>query len=449
MCMHYYPCAGHTNSGDFMNDSIWTSDVTMPRFPTLEGDTETDVLIIGGGMAGLLCAWKLHQAGVDHLLIEANRVMHGVSSHTTAKLTSQHGLIYHKLLRRFGPNMARLYWKANEEALEEYRKLAQTIACDFQDQDNYIYTIDDSGKLKQEWNALQQLHIPATQCGNLPLPFPVAGAICFPHQAQFHPMKFATKIAEGLNIREHTAAKAFAGNTVITNSGTVKAKKVIVATHFPINNRHGLYFLKQYQHRSYVLALKNTKALDGMYLDEHKNGLSMRSYGDLLLLGGGSHRTGKNGGGWAELEKFTGEYFPKAEIICRWATQDCMTLDDVPYIGQYNQSTPNLYVATGFNKWGMTGSMVSANILTDLILGRKNPYTDLFSPTRTMLRPQLLCNAAESAINLLTPTTPRCPHMGCALKWNKAERSWDCPCHGSRFAEDGTLLDGPSTGDLK
>ena len=432
-----------------MNDSIWTTNVTMPRFPTLEGDTQTDVLIIGGGMAGLLCAWKLHQAGVDHLLIEADRIMGSVSCNTTAKLTSQHGLIYHKLLRRFGPNMARLYWKANEEALEEYRKLAQSIDCDFQNQDNYMYTIDDSGKMQQEWKALQQLHIPAEQCSKLHLPFPVAASICFPHQAQFHPMKFASKIAEDLNIREYTAAKAFHGNTVITNRGTVKAKNIIIATHYPINKKHGLYFLKQYQHRSYVLALKNAKVLDGMYLDERKNGLSMRSYGDLLLLGGGSHRTGKNGGGWAELEKFAGERFPKAEIVCRWATQDCMTLDDIPYIGQYSTRTSNLFVTTGFNKWGMTGSMVSANILTDLILGRKNPCTDLFSPSRTMLRPQLLINAVETTLNLFTPTTPRCPHMGCALKWNKAERSWDCPCHGSRFAEDGTLLDGPSTGDLK
>ena len=432
-----------------MNNSIWATDVNMPSFPVLEGDAKTNVLIIGGGMAGLLCAWKLQQSGIDYLLLEADTVMSGVSRNTTAKLTSQHGFVYHKLLGRFGPSATRLYWKANEDALEEFRRLAQTIECDFQELDNYIYTIDDPAKLEKEWSALQQLHIPASRCSRLPLPFPIAGAIAFPHQAQFHPLKFAAKIAENLTIREHTAVEAFEDNTAVTDHGKVEARRIIVATHFPINNKHGLYSLKQFQHRSYVLALKNAPRLDGMFLDENKHGLSLRNYGDLLLLGGGSHRTGRKGGSWAELEAFAEHYFPNAEKVCRWATQDCMTLDDVPYIGQYSKITPDLFVATGFNKWGMTTSMVSANILTDLILGKKNPYADVFSPCRTMLRPQLLINAAEATVNLLTPTRPRCPHLGCALKWNSAEQSWDCPCHGSRFTEDGTLLDNPATGDLK
>jgi hypothetical protein len=149
------------------------------------------------------------------------------------------------------------------------------------------------------------------------------------------------------------------------------------------------------------------------------------------------------------LETYARIHYPQAKICCRWATQDCITLDGMPYIGQYGKGTPDVFVATGFNKWGMTSSMVSAMILTDLLQGRENPYAQVFSPSRTILRPQLLCNAAESAVNLLTPTAPRCPHLGCALKWNRQERSWDCPCHGSRFAEDGKLLDNPATGDLQ
>lgn len=140
---------------------------------------------------------------------------------------------------------------------------------------------------------------------------------------------------------------------------------------------------------------------------------------------------------------------PGAKEVCRWATQDCMTLDGVPYIGQYSKRTPNLYVATGFNKWGITSSMVASMVLCDLVQGRENPYADIFSPSRTMLRPQLFINGFEAAVNLLTPTKPRCPHMGCALKWHPQEHSWDCPCHGSRFADDGKLLDNPATGDLK
>ena len=186
-----------------------------------------------------------------------------------------------------------------------------------------------------------------------------------------------------------------------------------------------------------------------MYVDENEKGLSFRNYGDLLLLGGGSHRTGKNGGNWTELEKFALKYYPSAKIKYRWATQDCMTLDGVPYIGNYSKNTPDMYVATGFNKWGMTSSMVAAMLLTDAVCGKKNAYAEVFSPSRTILRPKLACNAVSAVCNLLTPTAPRCPHLGCALKWNSAEHSWDCPCHGSRFDKNGKLLDNPATGDIK
>jgi Rieske Fe-S protein len=198
-----------------------------------------------------------------------------------------------------------------------------------------------------------------------------------------------------------------------------------------------------------VLALKNAPKLSGMYVDDAKTGLSFRPYGDLLLLGGGSHRTGKKGGNWRELEQFVAKYYPQAQIVARWATQDCMTLDGVPYIGQYAKNTPDLFVATGFNKWGMTSSMVAAKILSDQVQGRENAWASVFDPSRSVLHPQLAINAAEATLNLITPTVPRCPHMGCALKYNAQEHSWDCPCHGSRFAEDGTLINNPATDDKK
>ena len=189
--------------------------------------------------------------------------------------------------------------------------------------------------------------------------------------------------------------------------------------------------------------------MDGMYVDEANTGLSFRSYGDLLLLGGGGHRTGKKGGCWQELEDFVKKHYKNAEIVGKWATQDCMTLDDIPYIGQYSKSTPDVFVATGFNKWGMTNAMVAADILCDLVRGKSNPYVTVFDPSRTVLHPQLVLNAFESTVGLLTPTAPRCPHLGCALKYNKAEHTWDCPCHGSRFTENGELIDNPATDDKK
>ena len=432
-----------------MQNSIWTNDSSLPVFPKLEQDLKTDVAVIGGGLAGILCAWQLTRAGIDCILIEADRICRGVTRNTTAKITSQHGLIYQNLLRRFGAEAARLYFDANQDALAQYQAMAQHVDCDFEIKDNYIYAIEDAALLEQELAALARIHVPAQFAATPELPFATVGAVRFSQQAQLHPLKFVSGIAPGLQIYENTAAKEFQGNTVITDAGKITASKIIVATHFPMLNKHGSYFLKLYQQRSYVLALDHCPDLKGMYLGSGKNNLSFRNHDGLLLLGGSGHRTGKTDGGWTELEDFARLHYPGSRQVCRWATQDCMSLDGIPYIGPYSANTPGLYVATGFNKWGMTTSMVAATVLTDLIQGKKNPYASVFAPQRRMLRPQLLINGAEAIRSLLTPANPRCPHLGCALKWNPQEHSWDCPCHGSRFAESGKLLDNPATGNLK
>lgn len=433
--------------------SVWKETAELRSFPELDRNLHVDVLIIGGGMAGVLTASMLEKAGVDYALCEAETLGSGTTKNTTAKITSQHGLIYEKLNRAFGEQKAKLYYRANEEAIDAYRTLCKTIDCDFEQKDNCIYMLHDDAKIKTEMQTLEKLDIPAERIDTLPLPFDIAGAIRFSGQAQFHPLRFLFAVSEGLRIYEHTRVRELkqtkTGIVATTNGGTVFANRVIVATHFPFLNKHGAYFIKQYQHRSYVLALKNGPKLDGMYLDDDEKGLSFRNYRDLLFIGGGSHRTGKNGGGYRELKQVADRYFPKATVRYAWAAQDCMTLDSIPYIGRYFSGTEGLYVATGFNKWGMTGSMIAAQLLCDLMTGKKNPYEELFSPSRTMLRPALIANAAEAVLGLITPTVPRCPHLGCALHWNAEERSWDCPCHGSRFAEDGALIDNPATGDLK
>lgn len=436
------------NTSFSYTDAVWKESAQMPRFPQLQEDIHTDVLVIGGGLAGICCAWSLKRAGIDCVLIEANRLMSGVSGRTTAKITSQHGLIYSKLLRKYGSEAARLYWKANEDALNVIRHVASETDCDFMEQRNYLYQRDGTDILEQEMRTYEQLKIPATWENTLELPFPVAGGISFSNQAQFHPVKFAAYLSAGLRIYENTKAFAFHGNQIETPNAVITAKKVIVATHFPMLNKHGSFFLKLYQQRSYVIALENTEPLDGMYLDCAENGLSLRSSEKWLLLGGGGHRTGKEGAAWSHPEKIARKYYPQGTITARWATQDCMTLDGMPYIGQYSKYTPDLYVATGFQKWGMTTSMAAGQILKDIILERENPYASLFSPSRSILHRQLLNNGVETALNLICPTTPRCPHLGCALRWNKAEHSWDCSCHGSRFAADGKVLDNPASDDL-
>lgn len=429
--------------------SLWEQTWEEPGFPALEGDLSTDVLIIGGGMAGVLCAYFLHHAGVPYVLVEAKTLCSGITRNTTAKITSQHGLIYDKLIRKFGVDRARQYLSAQEAALQKYRELCQTVDCGFEEKDAYVYSMDDRQKIEQELNALEKLGFPGEFSGQLPLPFPVAGAVKFPRQAQFHPLKFVSAITEGLHIYEHTTVRELAGTTASTDRGKIRAKKIIVTTHFPFLNKHGSYFLKLYQQRSYVLALENAPALRGMYLDERENGLSFREYDGRLILGGGGHRTGHEGGGWNALEQFAKTHYPDARITHRWAAQDCMSLDGVPYIGRYSAMTLNLYVASGFNKWGMTTSMVAAQLLTDIITGKKSPYEAVFSPSRSMLHAQLGVNAVEAGKNLLTVSPRRCSHLGCALKWNPQERSWDCPCHGSRFEENGRLIDNPATKNLR
>ncbi len=429
--------------------SVWSDSVKLPTFEPLKKDIRTDVLIIGGGIAGILCAYLLEQSGVNYVLVEADEICSGITKNTTAKITSQHGMIYHKLLKRFGVEKTRMYLEANEAARKEYRKLCKEMDCEFEMRSSFVYSLDKPQKVKQELEALRQIGYHAAYTDVLPLPFSIAGAVKFPNQAQFDPLQFLAKIAEGLTIYEHTKVRELAPNTAITERGKITASKIIVATHFPFLNKHGSYFLKMYQHRSYVLALEGAPNVNGMYVDEADKGLSFRNYKNLLLLGGGSHRTGKKGGNWAELAAFAKKYYPDSKERYHWATQDCMTLDEVPYIGQYSKHTPNLYVATGFNKWGMTSAMASAMILRDMILEKENPYAPVFSPSRTILRPQLAVNALESTVNLLTPTTRRCPHLGCALKWNPQERSWDCPCHGSRFTKEGEVIDNPATDDLK
>ncbi len=430
-----------------MQKSVW--DMSLPAFNRLEGDIKTDVLIIGGGLCGLLCAYYLQQAGVSYILVEGDKIASGITKNTTAKITSQHGLIYDKIMREYGKESAQMYLSANEKALAEYKNLCEKMDCDFEIQDAYTFSLDDRKKLENELKALQNLHFDAELIEKTNLPFDTKGAICFKNQAQFHPLKFIDEVAKDLHIYENTFVEELMPGGAVTKNGRILAKNIIVTTHFPFINKHGAYFLKLYQHRSYVTAYENAPLPDGMYVDEDKKGISLRGYNNLLLIGGEGHRTGKKSRAWQGIDDFAMQYYPEAKARYRWAAQDCMSLDGIPYIGRYAKGTPNLFVATGFNKWGITSSMVSAMLLSEMVRGKSCDYAEVFSPERGLLKPQLFINSFESTVNLLMPSKKRCPHLGCALKWNKQERSWDCPCHGSRFEEKGKLIDNPATGNLK
>ena len=324
------------------------------------------------------------------------------------------------------------------------------------------------------------------------LPFEIKGAVKFNNQAQFNPLKFLKDISSDLVIYENTRALEIKENLVITNRGNITANNIVVATHYPIMNAPGYYFMKMHQERSYVIALENAEDVNGMYIDVEKNGYSFRNYKDLLLLGAIDQRTGENekGGCYDKLRKIAKDLYPNSKEKYHWSAQDCMTIDKIPYIGKYSEQTPNVYVATGFNKWGMTSSMVSAMIISDMILDKENDFSEILSPKRFDLSlsiGNIANDMIETAKNFIAQkyiipsskiehiknghagiveyndekigvyknndgkefiVSTKCPHLGCQLGWNADELTWDCPCHGSRFDYKGRLIGSPATKDL-
>lgn len=429
--------------------SLWSDYADFNSFPELNEDINTDVLIVGGGIAGLLCAYELENRGIDYILIEKNKICSKVSENTTAKVTCQHGLIYGKIVDKYGYEFARMYYEANNNALNKIRLLSKRYTCDFENKTSFVYSMNNEKILHKESEVLSRLGVKSDISYNLRLPFKVKGAVKIQNQGQFNPCMFLSKISRKLKIYENTEAVEYSPGKIKTKRGEIKAKKIIIATHFPIFNNHGGYFIKMYQYRSYVIAINKPVDVEGIYVDEADKGMSFRNYKENFLIGGGGHRTGKNGGCYKELIDFKDKYFPECEITHKWATQDCITLDGIPYIGKYSENVSDLYVITGFNKWGMTNAAAGAEIICDMIEDKNNPFELIYSPQRTSLHPQLFINIGESFLSYIKPIKPRCPHLGCALKYNKEEHTWDCSCHGSRFDEQGVLIDNPSTGNIK
>lgn len=434
-------------------ESIWNKQTRIPGRNPLPGNLDTEVAVIGAGLAGILTAFYLAREGKEVLVLEAAATGMGQTSGTTAKITSQHNLIYHSLLANRGMDMMKLYAESNQAAIKECKRLIKDrcIQCHFEKKPAFLYTMEQPNAIHMEAIAARQAGIPASEVIDTQLPFTVKRALRFDSQASFHPLEFLEAISSSLTVFEHTPVLSVKGHTVITPYGNVTAEKIVFACHYPFPLIPGYYFARMYQERSYVLALSGAPDLDGMYLGIDPDGLSLRPAGSMLLLGGQSHRTGvPKPHAYESLASSACHLFPQAAIACKWSAQDCITLDSLPYIGRFSRKNPHWFVATGFGKWGMTLSMVSALLLTDLICCGNSPWEHLYSPLRfprISALPRLAGHVAESARGLvkgLFPGVMRCPHMGCKLSWNEAESTWDCPCHGSRFDSSGKLISGPS-----
>lgn len=439
--------------------SIWSINDIQKKDKREPLPEHISAAVIGGGMAGILCAWFLMESGVDTVVLEAGTVGSGQTERTTAKITCQHGLIYSRLTETMGAEAAARYAQASQAAIDQYERIVDSVGiqCGFKRLPSYLYTECGDGmkKLEQERSAAVRAGIPAAIVYDTGLPFPVKMALRYENQAQFDPIGFLYGLSDSLKICQHTRVLQVKGHEIRTDRGTVKADHIVFASHFPFPRWPGFYSARMHQERSYVLALETEDwDLGGMYYGIDPDGLSFRNAGELVLVGGMGHRTGEGRikDPYGELEKRAGNIWKKAEIKASWSAQDCMTLDSVPYIGVFSRLRPYWLVATGFGKWGMTNSMVSAMAVCDAVTGQSMKEWELFSPQRKTFSASyknFVKEMGHSIKNLAVFGGPRCPHLGCRLQWNPAERTWDCPCHGSRFRADGEVLDEPSKKNIK
>ena len=520
----------------------------------IDNDYECDVCVVGAGICGLSTAYYLAKHGLKVVVVDKNGIGKKASGHTTAKITLQHGLIYDYLINSFGPDFAMGYYKANKQAISNIKKIidSENIDCDFEYQNNYVFASkkDDLSKIKNEVKALNTLGENAQFLANCDLPCENYGAIKTENQAQFHPRKYMLGLARAIN---NYGGLIFTDALVsdvqkyddeyvsVVNSYVIKSKYVVMASHYPFINFPGFYFSKMYQATSYAVAIEiDNNDFDGMYINTGEPTLSFRTakYDDkkLLIIGGGNHKTGyspesESFYGYVYLEKEVSKLFPGSKILYKWDTRDCVTLDKVPYIGEFSNFMPNMFVATGFNKWGMTSSNVAGSIIAGKILKKMHPclsdensgtfensndgncsssklennynsslnclidfsknYEKVFDSSRfspiknrgemkNMLGqvfksfvsnrlkiPSEDLSAIENdnggiikingstvgiykdADGQVFAVDPTCTHLGCLLTWNNVDKTWDCPCHGSRFDYRGKNLYDPAFKDLE
>lgn len=493
------------------NTSYWMDTTATTSYDRLEATEKVETAILGGGIVGITAAYHLTRAGRNVAVLERDRVVTGTTGHTTAKLTSLHGLRYRKLVERMGERRAQQYATANERAIDDVETIAQRhdIDCDFERLPavTYVSNRERTDRIRDEVTVARQLGLPASYAESSELPVNMAAAVRFADQAQFHPRKFllglATEIEErGGHIYEETPATDVSSDQqfrVETPAGTITAEHVIVATHFPIVDKWA-FFARVYPKQSYVLAVTfSDSSPEEMYYRTGESYFSVRPLPDdaasTALVGGQNHRTGHGGKTrkrYRNLERELRSRFDVESVDYRWSTQDFVSIDGVPFVGTHQPFGNDAYVATGFGGWGMTNGIAAGRLLADRVLDRDTPWGDVYRPSRLTIDGTLrefVSHNTESARHLVEEyLKPRrsgmhdqvtrgeaavldssdgpvgvyrdedgeihavsavCTHMGCVVNWNDAERSWDCPCHGSRFGVDGTVIDTPAIDDLE
>lgn len=492
--------------------SYWRESYEATTFPALEQDVDADVIVVGGGITGVTSAYLLAQEGFKVVLIDAGQILSGTTGHTTAKITAQHGVIYDELIQNVGKSMARLYYEANEEALRFIKQTIEkhNIDCEFSEQDAYVYATTDaySDVLEKELLAYESLGIGGELVDTIPFNIPCKNALIMKKQAQFHPLKYLAQLVKsiqekgGIIYEQTTAVNIEKGErtTVLTSEGhRLSGQFVLACSHFPFYEGLGLYFTRMYSDRSYALVLKTKSPFPGgMYLSADAPSRSLRSIQvngeEMVLLVGEDHKTGQGidtMSYYHSLATFAEDVFDVEHIAYRWSAQDLITIDKIPYIGALTANNPNVLAATGFRKWGMTNGTAAALLFKNMILRQKSHFEQLFSPSRFYVNPSLknflvenagvvgqlikgkldlpqtkldsLANDEGAVITLdghrkgayrdeqgelhIVDTT--CTHVGCEVNWNSGERTWDCPCHGSRFSYTGEVINGPAEKPLQ
>ena len=458
-------------------NSYWNEFEKERKYPKLTQDITADVAIIGGGLTGIQTAYYLQNRGYKVVVLEKDKICFGTSGGSTGKITSQHGLLYKYLEDSNGINFAKKYYEANEEAKENISKIIEKekIECDFERKNAYVFTEieDEVLKIKEEIETSKKLGANAEFVTEIDLPIDILGAIKFENQAEFDPVKYCYGLSKiiiknGGEIYENSKVIETVeddGNyNIMTKEGIVKAKYMVITTRYPIIRFPGYYFIKMYQSTSYAILVDTHTDLNlkGYYINEETPKLSFRRVksGDknLLLAVGYDYKTGTEiiGNPFEYLYARVKRMYPDAEVIKSWTAEDCISLDKIPYIGDFSDIMENAYVATGFNKWGITASNIAAKIITDKIIGKTNPYEEIFESSRLGIIKNkdevmnMLKEAGEGIIieRIKGKPTPTCTHLGCKLSWNPLEEIWECSCHGSKFTKRGFVIEGPAIKDL-